>query len=52
MRRYNFQPQISDMLCAQDLPGALNADDLQSEFELKELEDRPSLVKAVCAYDG
>lgn len=36
----------------QDLAGALSADDLWRHFELKELNERPSLVKAVCAYDG
>jgi len=36
----------------QDLPGAVSADELCSHFSLKELDDRPNMVKAVCAYDG
>lgn len=36
----------------QDLPGALTSEELAKQLEVKDLEDRPSLVKDVCAYDG
>ncbi len=36
----------------QDLPGAVIAEELDKYLDLKELNDRPSLVQAISAYDG
>jgi ADP-ribosylation factor related protein 1 len=34
------------------LPGAVIAEELDKYLDLKELNDRPSLVQAISAYDG
>ncbi len=36
----------------QDLPAAVTAQDFSNYLDLKELNDRPSLVQAMSAYDG
>lgn len=36
----------------QDLPGALNAEELSHILDLKEVSDRPTMVQAISAYEG
>eukprot|EP00245_Coleochaete_scutata_P005616 TRINITY_DN19277_c0_g1_i1.p1 TRINITY_DN19277_c0_g1~~TRINITY_DN19277_c0_g1_i1.p1 ORF type:complete len:204 (-),score=44.08 TRINITY_DN19277_c0_g1_i1:123-734(-) len=36
----------------QDLPGACSSEELSQMLELTHHDDRPCMVKAVCAYDG
>ncbi|GAQ77681.1 GTP-binding ADP-ribosylation factor-like protein [Klebsormidium nitens] len=36
----------------QDLPGAISAEDMSRTLDMIDVNDRPCLVKAACAYDG